>query len=33
MGGWIGYTVVVGSLFGEIVTAIFARKPAARPAT
>ena len=24
---WIGYTVVVGSLFGEIVAVIFARKP------
>lgn len=30
---WIGYTVVVGSIFGTIVAAIFARKPAAQPAT
>jgi len=30
---WIGYTVVVGSLFGEIVAAIFARKPVEQPAS
>jgi len=30
---WIGYTVVVGSLFGEIVAAIFARKPVVQPAS
>ncbi len=30
---WIGFTVVVGSLFGEIVAAIFARKPAVQPAS
>jgi len=30
---WIGYTVVVGSIFGTIVAAIFARKPAEQPAT
>jgi hypothetical protein len=30
---WIGYTVVVGSLFGEIVAAIFVRKPVVQPAT
>lgn len=30
---WIGYTVVVGSIFGTVVAAIFARKPAAQPAT
>jgi hypothetical protein len=29
---WIGYTVVVGSLFGDIVAAIFARKPVEQPA-
>ena len=33
MGGWIGYTVVVGSLFGEIVAVIFARKPVVQPAS
>jgi hypothetical protein len=30
---WIGYTTVVGSLFGEIVAAIFARKPVVQPAS
>jgi hypothetical protein len=30
---WIGYTVVVGSLFGEIVAVIFARKPVVQPAS
>ena len=30
---WIGYTVVVGSLFGEIIAAIFARKPVVQPAS
>jgi hypothetical protein len=30
---WIGYTAVVGSLFGEIIAVIFARKPVVRPAT
>jgi hypothetical protein len=30
---WIGYTVVVGSIFGTVVAAVFARKPAAQPAT
>ena len=30
---WIGYTVVVGSLFGKIVAAIFARKPVVQPAS
>ena len=29
---WIGYTVVVGSLFGDIIAAIFARKPVEQPA-
>jgi lysylphosphatidylglycerol synthetase-like protein (DUF2156 family) len=30
---WIGYTVVIGAIFGTIVAAIFARKPTAQPAT
>jgi hypothetical protein len=30
---WIGYTVVIGSLFGEIAAAIFARKPVVQPAS
>jgi hypothetical protein len=30
---WIGYTAVVGSLCGEIVAPIFARKPVVQPAT
>jgi hypothetical protein len=30
---WIGFTVVVGSLFGEIVAAVFARKPVVQPAS
>ena len=30
---WIGYTAVVGSLFGEIVAAIFGRKRVVQPAT
>ena len=30
---WIGYTVVVGSLFGDIVGAIFGRKPSPQPST
>jgi hypothetical protein len=28
---WIGFTVVVGSLFGEIVAGVFARKPVVQP--
>lgn len=32
MGGWIGYTVVIGGLFGLIVFAIFGRKRAAAAA-
>lgn len=30
---WIAYTVVVGAIFGSVVAAIFARKPAAQPAS
>ncbi len=30
---WTGYTVVVGAIFGSVVAAIFARKPAAQPAS
>jgi hypothetical protein len=30
---WIGYTVLIGSLFGEIVAVIFARKPVVQPAS
>lgn len=33
MFAWIGYTVIVGSLFGEIVAAIFRRKPALQAAS
>jgi len=32
MGGWIGYTVVIGGLFGSIVFAIFGRKRVAAAA-